>query len=136
MLPRQGDLVRREAARRPAADSAHVMPVLTMPKLPKLTCASAYVIDNSTPECNSTGGHHRGIGGQYKPPLLLITRSLLIPLFCTVSFEKLPGKTFVAILLKRKCQFGGRLASGKRYLPDLLYGIDSRTFHIFHTNGV
>lgn len=37
MAASEGDLVRREAARRPAADSAPVMPVLTMPKLPKLT---------------------------------------------------------------------------------------------------
>ena len=30
----------------------------------------------------------------------------------------------------RKCPLGGRIISGKRKLPDLLYGIDSKTFHV------
>ena len=47
--------------------------------------------------------------------------------FCSMQYllKHSLGRRFLAILLERKCELGGRLTSGKRDLPDLLYGIDS-----------
>ena len=41
-----------------------------------------------------------------------------------------PGKTFWGILLERKCEWGGRLTSGKMKLSKLLYMIVLQTFKL------